>query len=546
MRLHPRCAAVTVALVVPTLSQTVHAGVVPAFHLIAREGDPFPGRPGFTYDGGAASPFIGARSNDPSGDIYFQARGTGPDGSETADILVYRHATHTVESYVRSGELIDGSTARLFWGTVGGAQPGTVAHIVRLADGAGGAVVVSGPEGSRFVAARQGDAAPGQAFAFTDVGLASGSFLDVNMNSTGIVSFGGRFRDANNTLQYGYYLTRPGGAAERIIDSTMPVPGRPDAHWVNSDQITAPFDIYTPGLDAEGNAYFRAKYNDGVRNYRAFYRRNVDGSITAIADAGSVAPVPAPGMPEGTTYLRFRTAANNQRGDAAFGAELNNADGTFFGTGIFRALAGQSVEKVIGTGDSIFGIPEAVNPVFGLSSMNNTGHLLITANYFLAGLGGQSLILSNPDGSFEPVLKFNQTPGFPGQRAGLTQAADLNARGDAVFITHMNMTSSTDAAFAYLNDTDTLVPILKTGDVLDGLTVVTMSLGGGANDPMGSVGASGGPVAWDDARNLSLLVTLRDDAGSLSTALYAVQVPTPGAGALSLLALGGVACMRRR
>lgn len=546
MRTIPRYAAVVVALVVPAALSTslAEAAIAPAFHLIARDGDPFPDRPGYTYDGSTSSPFLGARSNDPLGDIYFQARAGGPDG-EVSDILVYRHATHAVESYVRSGEEIDGSPLRLFWGAVGGGQAGTLAHVARLVDGTPGdraVIMVSGPGGSRVVAARQGDIAPGQTSAFTELGVASGSFLDVNMNSTGAVSFGGRFRDANNTLQYGYYLTQPGGAVERIVDSTMGVPGRPDAHWVNSDQINAPFDIYTPGLDAEGNAYFRAKYNDGVRNYRAFYRRSVDGTITAIADAGSTDLVP--GVPEGSTYFRFRTAANNQRGDVAFGAEINRADGTFFGTGVFRAFAGEGVSKILATGDAITGIPEAQNAVFGLSSMNDAGHLLITANYFVSGLGGQSLVLCDPDGTIEPVLRFNETPGYPGQRAGLTLAADLNSFGDAVFITHMNMSPSNEAAFAFLNDTNTLVPILKTGDMLDGLTVVTMSLGGGANDPMGSVGASGGPVAWDDARNLSLLVTLQDAAGVESTALYAVQVPAPGV--LTLLALGGLACPRRR
>lgn len=542
-----RCVAgVLAALVVPAALpiERASAGPTPEFRLIARPGDPFPDRPGYVYNTTLASPFMGARSNDPNGDIYFQAHASGPDG-DLDDILVYRRATHTVEPYAKSGEEIDGAPVRLFWGTVGGAQAGTMAHIARLQDGTPGdraVVLVSGPDGSRFIAARQGDVAPGQAAPFTEVGLASGEFLDVNMNSVGAVSYGGRFKDADNKLQYGYYRTQPGGLPERIVDSTMPVPGRPGAVWINSDQINAPFDIYTPGLDVAGNAFFRAKYRDGGNNFRAFYRGDVDGTITAIADAGSSDPVP--GVPAGSTYARFRTAANNQGGDVAFGAEINNADGSPYGSGVFSVLAGESVTKVLVTGDEIPGIPEAQNARFGLSSMNDAGHLLITANYFLSGLGGQSLVLSNPDGTIEPVLKFDQTPGYPGERAGLTLAADLNAAGDAVFITHMNMSPSNEAAFAYLNDTDTLVPILKTGDVLGGLTVVTMSLGGGADDPMGSIGASGGPVAWDDARNLSLVVTLKDADGVQSTSLYAVQVPTPGG--LVVLGLGGLACARGR
>lgn len=546
MRTSERVAGAVVALAACTVvpCQSARADVTPAFHLIARDGDPFPGRPGYTYDGSGSSSFQGARSVDPTGDIYFQAQATGP-GGQTDDILVYRHATRTVETFVRSGEIVDGAPLRLFWGTVGGGQVGTMAHIARLVDGTPGdraLVMVSHADGSRTIAARQGDVAPGQVTEFVEVGLASGSFLDVNMNSAGAVSYGGRFRDANNTLQYGYYLTQPGGTSERIIDSTMSVPGRPGATWVNSDQINAPFDIYTPGLDAEGNAFFRAKYNSAGRNYRAFYRRDVDGTITAIADAGAGAGVP--GMPTGTTYFRFRTAANNQRGDAAFGAELNNADGAFIGSGVFRAPAGGAVTKVLATGDQIPGIPEATNVGFGLSSMNDAGHLLVTANYFLSGLGGQSLLLSNPDGTFETVLKFNETPGYAGQRAGVTTAADLNSFGDAVFITHMNISTPNDAAFAYLNDTDVLVPILKTGDVLDGLTVVTMTLGGGANDPMGSILSSGGPSAWDDERRLSLLVTLEDAGGVQSTALYAVQVPAPGV--MFVAGLAGLSCARRR
>src|SRR5204863_8072801 len=99
-----------------------------------RGGDPFPGRPGYVYDDSVASPFVGARSNDPSGDIYFQAQARSPAGG-LDDILVYRHATGTVEPYVKDGETARGAPMRLFWGTVGGQQHGVMAHIALLKDG---------------------------------------------------------------------------------------------------------------------------------------------------------------------------------------------------------------------------------------------------------------------------------------------------------------------------------------------------------------------------------------------------------------------------
>lgn len=515
------------------------------FRLIARAGEAFPGRPGYVYDAGGGSPFVGARSNAPNGDIYFRGKARLSASEAVDDILVYRRATGTVEPYVKSGELVDGVPAQIIWGAVGNALPGVVAHISVLKDPALGdrqSVVVAHPDGSRTVAARSLDQAPGygQPATLTSVGLASGSFLDVNLNSTGMVSYGARFRDQNNVQRYGYYMTRPGLPAERIIDSTMPVPGRPTAQWVVSDQIAAPFDIYVPGLDAEGNAFFRAKYRDGGKDYRVFYRRAVDGSISVIAD-GQI-PDSVPGMP-GHFFGRFRAAANNQQGEAAFAVEINKPDGTLLGTGVYLSQPGQSLKKILTVGDSVPGIPEAQNHSPGLIAMGNPGHLLLTDTYLVNGLSGQSLILYNPDGTAEPVLKFNETPGFPGARASQTLAADLNSLGDAVFITRMSSSADALAAFAYLNDTNTLVPVLRTGDTIDGRTVVSFALGGGSTEPLGSVGASSGPVAFDDARNLSLTVVLRDAAGVQSESFYAVQVPSPGA---SVMLLGVFAARRRR
>lgn len=513
----------------------VAAGPAPAFQRMARVGEAFPGRTGYVYDTAGGTPFVGARSNDPAGDIYFHARGVDGSGAHVEDLLVYRHATQTVEPYARTGETIDGAPATMIWGAVGGGAPGLIGHLATLDDGTSGgarAVIVSRPGGSRTVAARQGQAVPGQAGAtFTTVGFASGSFNDVNINPSGAVSYGGRFRDAGNTLRYGYYLTQPGGAAERIIDSTMAVPGRPNATWVNYDGIGAPFDIYTPGIDGAGNAFFRGKFREDGTDYRAFYRRGVDGAISAIVTsaADEVAGLP------GYTYNRFRTAANNQNGDVAFGADVRDGGGAIAGYGVFAKRADGPLQKVLTYADSVPGIPEAHDHTPALLAMNDANHLLVTVDYRVNDLPGQSLVLFNPDGTGKPVLRFDDVPGLPGDRAGQAIAADLNSAGDVAFITRMNTTPTKFAALAYLNDSDMLVPILKTGDELDGLTVVSFGLGGGANDPMGSIAAAGGPVAWDDQHLLSLSVVLEDDNGVRSYALYAVRVPEPTTAALLLV-----------
>ncbi len=513
------------------------ARTVPDMHLIARGGDAFPGRDGYTYD--PATPFLGARSNDPTGDIYFWARGKNASAT-LFDLLVYRRATGAVEPYVRSGDPVDGFTSNVFWGVVGGAQPGVMSYIGRLVDGTPGdaaAVIVARPDGSRTVMARDGDQAPGydQPARLTAVGLASGAFLDVNINSVGDVSYGAKFRDANNTQRYGYYLTRADGSRHRIVDSTMPVPNHPTAQWVPYDNIAIPFDIYTPGLDADANAYFKAKFRMNNKDYRAYYKRNADGALTPIVDTADTDAVPA--LP-GYSFARLRASVNNQPGDTAFTADILKPDGSPFGPGVFARKPAGPLTKVLAYADPVPGIPEAHNHSPGLLAASNAGHLLLSVNYFLpypdGNKGGQSLVLYNPDGSAEPVLKFNQTPGFPGERAGLCSAADINTRGDVVFITRMNLTQDTYAAFAYLNATNELVPILKTGDTLLGLKVSSFTLGGGSNEPLGSIGASAGPVCWDDAGNLSLLVVLKNSAGAESSALYAVQVPAPAATLLLL------------
>lgn len=526
--------AVVPALFVAASALQDAVGQPVSLKLLARVGDAFPGRPGYVYND--IAPFLGERFVDVSGDIYFPARSKNGAGAQADDLLVYRRASGVVEPYVRAGDQIGGFDSRVFWGAVGGYQAGVLGHVALLNDPVLGerfAVIVSRPDGSRTVAARDLDQPPGYPLdaGLTNIGTTSGAALDVNMNSTGVVSYGGRFLDQNNVQRYGYYLTRPGGQPERIVDSTMPVPGHPGAEWTASDNIGVPFDGQTPGLDAAGNAYFRAKYVESGKEYRAFYKRTADGSISPITDAAATGQVP--GL-AGHTFHRIRTATNNQPGDIAFGAEVNKPDGTFFGSGVYAGRAGQPIKKILSSGDAVPGIPEAVNHSPGLIAMNDSSHLLITDNYFLNGFGGQSLLLYNPDGTAETVLKFNETPGFPGQRAGLTTAAALNSSGDAVFITRMNISTTTLAAFVYLNDTNTLVPVLKTGDVLGGKTVVTFSLGSDSPDPLGAIGPSGGPSAFDDARRLSLAVILKDAAGQQSEALYAVQVPAPGA-ALSLL-----------
>lgn len=542
----------TVCLSVPLAALPCSARVEPVLHLIARSGDAFAGRDGYVYE--SVSPFIGAKSIDPSGDIYFPARGKDAGGGSVEDVLVYRHATRTVEPYVRTGETVDGVSAKVFWGVVGGAQTGTMSLIERLVDGTpgdAGAVVVARPGGVRTVMARQGEQAPGYALpaTLTDVGLTSGAFLDVDMNSVGDVAFGARFKDAANVQRYGYYLTRADGTRERIIDSTMPIPGHAAAQWIAYDNIGAPFDIYAPGLDAAGNAYFKAKFRMNSKDYRAFYKRSADGSITPIVDTADTDAVP--GLP-GYTFKRLRASVNNQEGDTAFAGELSKPDATPFGAGVFAKKANGSLSKVLVYAEPVPGIPEAQNALPGLMAMSNAGHLLVTANYFLSyptgNLGGQSLVLYNPDGSAEPVLKFNETPGFPGERAGLCNSADVNTRGDVVFITRMNITQEHWLACAYLNDTNELVPILKTGDTLLGMTVVSFTLGGGATEPQGSIGASAGPVCWDDARTCSLVVTLKDAAGVETDVFYAVQVPSPSAAAVLIPAAlwrGGVWRLRR-
>jgi hypothetical protein len=529
-----RTFAVVAALAGPVA--TVHARPEPLFHLVAQSGGAFPGRPGATYDPSLGNPFIGARPIDPSGDLYFTAYARLGDGSRIDDILVYRRATGTVEAYLHS-ENGAGALSN-FWGVVGGWQTGTMTFVGELENHTANerlAVMVQHADGSRVAAAEVRGQVPGQpaGITFTTVGRTSAAFMDVNMNATGIISYGGQFSDAGGTGRTGYYISRPGAAPERIIDSTMAVPNRPGGTWVDYDSITEPFDIYTPGLDDNGDAYFKAKYRLAGKDYRAFYKRTSDGAITAIVDGAN--PDPVPGL-AGHQFNRISTSANNRRGDVAFGAEINKPDGTFAGTSVFAARAGGAVTRLLTWADPVPGIPEAVEHSPNLIAMSNAGHILITDNYFLTyptgKLGGQSLVLFNPDGSARPVLKFNETPGFPGQRAGLTTAADLNSRGDAVFITRMNMSGNIHACFAFLHDTGELVPILKTGDTLLGKSVVVMSLGGGANDPLGSIGASAGPVSWDDARNLSLNVTLKDAAGNESYAIYAVQVPAPAIGAV--------------
>src|SRR6186713_751298 len=105
--MYSRCGCALAGLV--ALGMFAGEGAIGAevdFRLIARSGDAFPGRPGVTYD--AVTPFLGAKSNDPNGDIYFYAQGKSGSGEAFWDMLVYRTGTGVVEPYVQSGESIGG------------------------------------------------------------------------------------------------------------------------------------------------------------------------------------------------------------------------------------------------------------------------------------------------------------------------------------------------------------------------------------------------------------------------------------------------------
>jgi hypothetical protein len=539
---------ITIAIAAVTalgLSCPTSPAAQPQLTLITRSGDPFPGRPDTVFD--PTLPFIGAKSHDPNGDIFFFARGRTPQSQIVSDILVYRRASNSLEPYVRTGDTIDGSPLTVQWGAVGGQQAGTISLVGSLSGSQ--AVLVARPDGTRSVMARNGQQPPGYAppAQLTDVGLASGAFLDVNINRAGDVAFGAKFRDSANVQRSGYYLTRADGTQERIVDSTMRVPNHPLGQWTSYDFIGAPFDIYVPGLDAQGNAYFKAKFRQGTQDYRAFYKRTSDGTLTPLIDTSTPNAVPGHA---GFSFGRLPASVNNQAGDAAFSAEILRPDSTSFGTGVYKAAPGGALTKLLDTSDPVPGIPEARDHRPGLMAMSDAGHVLVTVNYFLTfpegNLGGQSLILFNPDGTATPVLKFDQTPGFPAQRAGLCGSADINTRGDVLFITQMNTTLPASAAFAYLNDIDELVPIIKTGDTLLGQTVVSFLFGGGATEPLGSIGASAGPVCWDDQRRLTLDVILRDATGAESHALYAVTVPSPaGLGLLGAVPLAAARRTRR-
>lgn len=508
----------------------------PVFRLLAQSGGAYPGRPGCVYEDQIGSPFLGDRSMDTNGDLYFLGRGRRADNSTFSDLLVYRQSTQTVEPLIQDGDVIGGFPATVFWGTSGGSQVGMIAHLALLKDPVFGerqAVVVSWADGTRFVAARDLDQPPGYPLAagLKDIGLSLGSFLDVNMNRVGTVAYGGRFLDQAAVQRYGYYLARPDGVPERIIDSTMEVPGHPGAAWATFDGSSTPFDLSTPGLDEAGNAYFRAKYRENAKDYRIFYKRSIDGEFTAIADAGRSDQVP--GLP-GHYFHRVNQAANNQGSEVVFSAEVYKPNGLPLGTGAYRLRDGEALTRLLLVGDAVPGIPEASDISVGLGSINDGGHVLLKVNYFLpfpnGSLGGQSLVLYNPDGRAEPVLRFDQTPGFPGERAGgISQAAAINSFGDVLFGTRMNTITPSSAAFVYLNESNTLVPILKTGDPLDGLTVVSFVLGsfGPAAETLGAIAPSGGAVTWDDSRRFSMRVTLKDAAGKQADALYFVSIPGP-------------------
>lgn len=524
------------------LAAPIHAQVT--FERIGMGGEPYPGRPGSLYAVNPDQTFIGPRSLDSQGNVYFNA---SYDNDGNGDVLVYRPSSEVVEPFVRDNFSLRDMPATVFWGVVGGPTPGMIAHVPLIDDPVLGprlAVAVSRADGSHEVEGVELDQPPGydQEASWFEVGISGGAALDVGMNRYGSVTFGAAYYDQQSVVQNGCYLTAAGGLPARIIDSTMPVPGHPGATWIPYEGWLSPFEPQGAGIDDAGNAYFRAKYQtvDG-KACRAFYRRSTDGAILAIADGGSNEPIP--GRPPGYHYGAIKTGMNNRLGDSGYSAEVIDDAGIFWGTGVYITRAGGMISKLVDSGDPVPGIPDAIGHVPYLADMSDSGYVAVADNHGLLTPDGKvyaySLSLYSPEG-VKLILRFDQLPGLPGLRATILLGIAVNERGDIVFNAKLSTPDEQYVTFAYLNDTGTLVPILRTGDSLDGMKVLEYDTGLDGLDPSGTSAVAGGPLAWDDARRLTIRAVVKDGNGQKRAALYAVRVGTAcapdldGSGALDL------------
>jgi Bacterial Ig domain len=278
------------------------------------------------------------------------------------------------------------------------------------------------------------------------------------VNSSGQVAFGASLMGVG--AGRGIFMGSPSSALAKVVATG-------DSASSNSIFTFAqPGFTLAPMLNDSGQTAFLAltSNRDGIFSFTP----GAGGGIAKIVALGDTAP-------DGSTFTALADNSNeggpvviNAGGQVAFAAD------TTAGSGIFVGSAGNTLQKVVATGDSLAG--GTVAGLLGLSSFNNSGTVAFAGSVTIppAATPTNGLFVGAPGGALSTLaLDGTIAPGtgggtFSTQLFGVfsSGAVQINDEGDIAFRSGIGTTSS--GYFRILQSDHTLRAIVLQGQAVPG------------------------------------------------------------------------------
>lgn len=396
-----------------------------------------------------------------------------------------------------------------------------------------------GPVGDEAIlAARSGDAVPGEAGDYAFVGFTFSYKPSIAIDALGRVAFLAAIDDAATpgvSLETALLGPDAYGAPTQIARGGAPAFGDP---WVRNWEDLLDFRLNDAGQVAFSGTLARSPFQ--IYAPTALHRHTPGEAPVVVMQTGE----PAPGVP-GAVFQAIGDFDLDDSGRVAFdalldpsvgGVSLLDDDGIWVtdpdGVAILRHREGDAVPDVPG---AFFGLNAGVYP-FSAPRINNAGELafsgwMLDAGVEVAGLWG-------PNAVGAPSLRVrggDPAPGLAGVTLAWFELLAFNDEREILFVAHLtgdDIDETNDRAWYFGNAAGETTLLLREGDLLEHAP--------GDLQPVGSIDPQIG--ADPSFSRIAVLVDFDDSYSPSPTAIYSATVPEPaGGGVCALLALAFVA-----
>ena len=486
----------------PSDTAAARQDFTPTAHLLALQNQVVPSEPNYMWSSVFGTPFSPTPDFDGDGNIWLRARVLEQTTQFRTNALArFDSATLTPELVLFGTPFTFPAPGyppgTVFLGNmlienVSAAGPGFAASswLASGLPGFGGTVIYrTQPDGTHLPILDSGNVPghPGSTFAQ----LPGARSFVIQISSTGAMSFGGRFVDAQQVEHIGLYRAEASGNVTRVVDSTMIVPTKPaNVAFSRIDLATGvhPLEPNHPVLSESGHLLFRAMYEFGGFNFALLLRQRPDGSFESLGDSDA-ATAPPPGAPPGSRWDNFR---NTERlhilpdGTAYFSGAVRDPDEQVR-HGVYLARPGHDIERVHDWQQPVPGYPNASSQsVVRALAINSAGDAAYSAQFVDAGRNTIAVVLRDRFGAERLVLGSNRLPSDtrPGTTANLmtVESAAMTSGGDLLLSVRLSIGTTYRMVFWHDYDRNVTYNILQRGDRVDQQEIWDISLDFGASD----------------------------------------------------------------